>query len=138
MMFFNDLSPGAFLNFFWKNTTLWILKFLQLLRANFNSFFNKQLFFKLINKCQTEIKRYAPPSSYLCYFWFTVLGKSESFQVRKRSGVLTFKSRFLIWFSGSSDFSRLYFLISFLANETEHRKFIIAVDDDLPEVCALL
>ena len=34
---------------------------------HFNSFFNKQMFFKVINKCQTVILRFAPPL-HLCDF----------------------------------------------------------------------
>ena len=34
-----------------------------------NSFFNKKLFFKFINKCQTEILWCAPPSSHVCDFF---------------------------------------------------------------------
>ena len=44
-------------------------KFLHFLLAHFNSFFNEYLFFKFINKCQTQTLRCAPPSSHVCEFY---------------------------------------------------------------------
>ena len=39
------------------------------LLAYFNSFFNKELFFRFINKCLTEILGCVPPSSHVCDFF---------------------------------------------------------------------
>ena len=51
------IPPGVFLTFF---------------IGPLQQFFNKQLFFKSINKCQTEILRCAPPSSRRCDFLIDV------------------------------------------------------------------
>ena len=69
------ISPDDFLYFFKKKYSRTKndpkndpIKILTFLLAHFNSFFNKQLFFKLINKDQTEVLRCVPPSSYVCDF----------------------------------------------------------------------
>ena len=57
------ISPGTFLCFLKKYNILSI-KILTFLLVHFNNFYNKQLFFKFINKCQKEILKRAPPSSH--------------------------------------------------------------------------
>ena len=53
-------------------------KIMIFLLVHFYSFFNKQLFFKFINNCQTEILSY--PSSHVCDFSHSV-GYYESFKL---------------------------------------------------------
>ena len=70
-------------------------------------------------------------------YLYTVFVKTESFRVIKNIDLLYLNDIYFD-FSGSSDFSQSYFLISFRAGETKHNEFIIAVDEDLPEVCSFL
>ena len=53
---------------FFLNITLWILKFLHFLLAHVNS-----LFFKFINKCQTNFE--VCPIFFTCVWFFGYLGK---------------------------------------------------------------
>ena len=49
--------------------------------AHFNKFCNDYLFFNFINKCQKEILRCAPPSSYLCDFSIIAMPKKSHFTI---------------------------------------------------------
>ena len=65
--FENDIYK-CFSLYFFKKCNIVNVKIILCLLAHFNSFFNNNLFFKFINKCQQEILRYAPPSSRVCDF----------------------------------------------------------------------
>ena len=54
------MSPGVFLNFFLKKYIVNIKIPTFFLLVHFNSVFRKWLFFKFINKCQTEICNFFP------------------------------------------------------------------------------
>ena len=53
---------------FFKKCNIVNIKITLFLLAHFNNFFNNNLFFKFINKCQKEIVRCSPPSSYVYDF----------------------------------------------------------------------
>ena len=65
--FDNDISR-CFSLYFLKKCNILNITIILFLLAHFNSFFNNNLFFKFINKCQKEILRCAPPSSHVCDF----------------------------------------------------------------------
>ena len=65
--FDNDIHR-CFSLYFFKKCNIVNIKIILFLLAHFNSFFNNNLFFKFINKCQKEILRCAPPSSHVCDF----------------------------------------------------------------------
>ena len=70
--FDNDIYR-CFSLYFFQKCSIVNIKIILLLLAYFNSFFNNNLFFKFIKKCQKEIfLRCAPPSSYVCDFQFLI------------------------------------------------------------------
>ena len=62
------ISPAVFL-YFLKKYNIVNIEIVTFLWAHFNSFFSKQLFFKFINKCRSEILSCAPSSSHVCDFF---------------------------------------------------------------------
>ena len=62
------ISPGVF-PYFLKNYNIVNIKIIYIFYyPTLTVFFNKQLFFKFIKKCQTEILRCAPPFSHVYDF----------------------------------------------------------------------
>ena len=64
------ISPGIFLYFFYFFIFVNIKMLTFFIGPLQQFFFNKWLFFKFLNKCQTEILGCAPPSSHVCDFYF--------------------------------------------------------------------
>ena len=62
---------SVFLYIFLKKINIVNIKILAFFIGPLHQLFNKQLFFKFIKKCQTEILRCALPSSYVCDFFCT-------------------------------------------------------------------
>ena len=66
---------SVFLYFFFKKINIVNIKILAFFIGPLHQLFNKQLFFKFIKKCQTEILRCALPSSYVCDFLYLAMFK---------------------------------------------------------------
>ena len=65
------ISPVVFLYFFLLFFLTFVnIKILIFFIGSLQQFFNKKLFFKFINKCQTEILLCAPRTSHVCDFFF--------------------------------------------------------------------
>ena len=73
------ISTGVFLYIFLKKCNIVNIKIILFLLAHLNSFFNNNLFFKFINKCQKEIE--VCPTFFTCIWFFTFdrLSYSQSF-----------------------------------------------------------
>ena len=64
------ISTGVFLSFFKRKCNIVNNKIILFFIGSFQQFFNKYFFFKFINKCQKEILKCGPRSSYVCDFFF--------------------------------------------------------------------
>ena len=115
------MSPGIFLYFF-ENYNIVSIKILIFSLAYFNSFFNKQLFFRFISECQTEILRWShllqicaifldflglPQRSVLCPLFFVIYASNHSNNIAS-----TVKQQLMIYL-----FSQLIMLKLQLMNE---------------------
>ena len=70
---YTGVKQQVFFIIFLKKCNIVNIKILTFFIGPLQQFFNKQLFFKFINKCQTEILRCAPPSSHVHNFLTLVL-----------------------------------------------------------------
>ena len=68
--YFDNGIYRCFSLYFFKKCNIVNIKIILFLLAHFNRFFDNNLFFKFINKCQKEILRCAPPFSHVCNFFF--------------------------------------------------------------------
>ena len=86
------ISAGVFIYLFIYFWILEILKYLYFLLAHCIIIFNKKLFFKIINKCQTDILECAIPSSHVCDFY--LLNIHVGFWIFSCRAINNFKSYF--------------------------------------------